>query len=208
MPVPLKYKDFNDKIWLQIFFHDLSSKKEYFNNIDSLYFYDENKPNKFSILINITDNLKIEDRFEFLIEYTEQDFVEWKQKYNPLFEEEDPKKKAVEGYEFIDGIEDSEFGGLSRTTIDLDGCTPSLLNGYVNIVNWYYAIGMYSAEYCYGSYDHSYLPGIKRNAYLSVSLWLRVLSRYSFKLTAKQNITCKKKRICFIYSHILICIIL
>ena len=70
--IPLNYKKFNNKLWLQIFYHDISTTKEYYNNYDSLYFYDPNKPNKFSILINITDELKISNSFEFLIEYTEQ----------------------------------------------------------------------------------------------------------------------------------------
>ena len=202
----LKYRFFNDKLWLLVFFHDISTTKEFFNNhYESLYFFDDNKPNKFSIIGNITDYNKIDGSFEFFIEYDEKDYVQWKQSHNPIIEEENSKKKLVQGYEFINGIEDNEFGGLARTTFDIQGCLPSLLNGYINVVSWCYAIGMYYENVCYGDYDHVTLPGIKHKRYHSVSLWLRVLDKFSFASTCNKH-TCIARSNSFDLSLVLICL--
>ena len=204
--IPLNYKKFNNKLWLQIFYHDISTTKEYYNNYDSLYFYDPNKPNKFSILINITDELKISNSFEFLIEYDEKDYVQWKQKYNPLFEEESANKSKVDGFEFIDDIQDTKFGGLSRTTISYDGCTPSLLNGNIDNRDWYYAIGMYNQSTCKGAWNHNYLPGIKLHSYNEVSLWLRVLFQFNSKLSyIRKTYNIKRTKVNFLL--LVICIL-
>ena len=120
--------------------------------------------------------------------------------------EEGPDKASVNGFDFIDGIRDNNFGGLSRTTIDYDGCTPSFLNGNIKYSSWNYAIGMYYQEICYGGWDHSKLPAINMGSYSKVSLWLRVINKINFNILCYQN-TCQNSKIFIHPSLLFICLI-
>ena len=60
------YKESLGRKWLKIF-HHYSGSGEYFNSESEISFI--NSPNKYSILGMINNDYKIENKFEFLLEY-------------------------------------------------------------------------------------------------------------------------------------------
>ena len=118
--------------WVLIFHHN-SSNKDFFRNENEALF--STKKNKFSLFGRINDDFKIDDRYEFIIEYPQtKRFYQWTQTKNPI------KAKA---YEYIGFIPNEtgygDFTGLALS--NYKRCT--LLDGFVNHSYWNIAIGAY-----------------------------------------------------------------
>ena len=171
------YKSFRDAMWLKIFDHNLNGSNHFADEDEALSC---KKPYKYSILKEIEtigDDAKYDGKYEFLIEYPEEqgNFNWWRQTNFPTKENESVKKSKVEGYEKVDVSWDNHsWGGLAKTIhkITLEdnvNCIPSLLDGSVSTNSWFYAIGKYKCSVTYVNTYPSYDPG-----YSQVVLWLRV----------------------------------
>ena len=147
--------------WLKIFYH-YSGNGDYFLNFNEAL--NISSPNKYSILLFIDDKYKINNKFEFLLEYPEfNNYNRWKQSKHPLNNLDNDQ--LVEGYEPIYIGFNSGWVGLvkssdSRTVID------GHAGGY-----WYYSIGTQI-----GGWTNNQFPGPppNSNSVKNCSLWLRI----------------------------------
>lgn len=157
--------------WLKIFHH----------NLETDVFQDETEAKyslvdgKFSILSLINDDYKINDQFEFLLEYPDgQNKVgmnRWAQSNNPL-DETVESGNTVPGYEKITLSWENavntqsqaySFGGLWKSNRPSN----TLLDGNINQVSWYFSIGIFQ------KYNQKYMPGHSDYNTESI-LWLRI----------------------------------
>ena len=127
--------------WLKIFYHDCSSRN-YFSGEEEAKYNLNSK--KFSILSNITNKYRINNKFEFIIYWpTLNRFYRWRQDFNPLFDLENKENKEASGFELKYPKNDLSFHGLVKTTL---GDKFSLINGTPGEDTWYFSIGMYSGS--------------------------------------------------------------
>ena len=130
--------NYNNSLWLLIF-HHFAGNGEYFNEETAKYCKEENR---YSILSNITEQFKINRKYEFLISYPEQPPPQiWRQSNFPLYEKE--KSEGAEGFEPVHitlklGDAKHEFRGLQ-----LSKTSKCLIDGDPDIGYWGVAIGAY-----------------------------------------------------------------
>ena len=150
--------------WMKIFYHNVEGGF-FINENDVLY---NNNENKFSILGYIDDTWKINNYFEFLLEYPEVIGCNiWKQSINPRFNSEIGDNQKAIGYIGINiSWTLSNWGGLVKsnpgTDTYLDGSTGGI--GY-----WWYSIGSFK-PYSNG------IPGPNDIVVTKVLLWIKVLN--------------------------------
>ena len=190
-----QYKYFQNEKWLKVFSHDFSQEKSFFTKEEALYCV--NHPTKYSILslINKRDRIRFKEYsdyfYEFLYEFTASNhsfyYIKWIQSNNPLNQNEDIEDTLVPGFKNLSSnFHDSKFGGLAKTTMDLSGCIPTFINGQLNDLQWYYAIGMYTP--CQTTWDYNYIPGSYLSTAILAKLWIRVpigLTCYQSKFALK-----------------------
>ena len=101
------------------------------------------KPYRFSILGALCDNLKVENAFEFILDYPYENVqLHWKQEVNPLNSNSTETKDSL-GFEplHIDENEEQYFIGLH-----IAGPSNKTLLAGVNFL-WFYSIGTITNEY-------------------------------------------------------------
>ena len=161
------FKTFQNSFWMKIFDHN-STDNTYFSNLThSLYSLDSKL---YSLLNKIDDSYKINNKFEFLLEYPELNgFNWWRQSIFPLFDDE--TTSFSKGYEEIMITWRGRWwGGLVKSSANIY----TLLDGSVNHGNWYYSIGcINNAGY------NNLIPGPAfnnvDNIWISrVILWIRI----------------------------------
>ena len=159
------YKKFGSFRWMLLFHHNTQTESV-FTPQEAL---DSSKDDKYSILGKITDKMKIENKFEFLLEYPSLSLINhWRQSNNPCNEVENPNldgAKKAEGYEgIIISMKTRYWGGLVSSSYQ-----KSLLDGSANHENCYYAIATY-----WTSSVNTY-PGPDEGKYVTESaLWIRI----------------------------------
>lgn len=136
--------------WLEVFYHNTNNNTVWFT--DEQEALHTNSQYKFSILDQLENFRGADNKFEFLLEYSQDlpgQYNRWKQTDNPATTQEDVSlggSVSTNGYEEIH-IDWSEhyWGGLLKSQA---GSTSSsirtLIDGSVNHNNWYYSIGCYN----------------------------------------------------------------
>ena len=132
-----EFKEFKNRIWLKVFFHD-SSEKEFFNKSEAQY--NIGNSHKFSILQNMHLFVPNANDYEFLLEYPElQGLMHWKQIINPMELAED---SAIDHFECIECTWDEYFQGLFLSP----GSDTFLEGDKRRSGSWRFAIGAYRAN--------------------------------------------------------------
>ena len=188
-----EYKYFNNFYWLKIFYHDCRNNN-FFNNYSEAIYSLNSK--KFSILKNITDKYKINNFFEFLLEYPEvSGYNQWKQSLNPIDNIENSNPTAL-GYIPISISWNAwNWGGLVLSS----SSSWTLLDGSVGVSNWYYSVGSY-----FNTHYKPYFPGpafTNSDDYRVSEVYLWVKLNYNPLKTSKKYSNFK---LFFFFSNFLI----
>ena len=153
--------------WIQVFYHDSTISKAWFNS-SSVEFI--NEEGKYSILCKL-ESFRIHGYFEFLLEYPEHPgFNRWKQTSNPTI------SHTVTGY--------SPIGKLTWTQNNWNGLALSsdsscFIDGSPEKGDWYYSIGQYE-QWIFGSLAGPIYHN-ESNSYTSkVYLWCRIPVPHTF----------------------------
>lgn len=173
--VNYKFKVFRGASWFRIFYH----------NVKGGFFVDENEAKacnskyKFSILGDIDnhpDEWKIDDSFEFLLDYPKlKGFNRWKQSIFPLSEDSSLLGNNVTGFVNVSCSWTSKrWGGLAKLTNPVDDGYSSanittLLKGTIGHSNWFYSIGYYGNHASYKDVMPAY-----DGKTTEVELWIRI----------------------------------
>ena len=195
---------FKGNLFLKVFHHSYANKENFTDRNEALYY---NSNDKFSILANITEKMKTDDKYEFIIDYpNEKQYFRWKQNNNPLDEGEYNNKKEAEGFEMIYNTTDAQsFGGLVNTTIPNDNKISCLLNGIPGDGYWYFAIGMYKERI--DVWANREIPGYKGGVSVNyVSLWIKIYPLnviFSCKNILKNRIGLNTNIFIMNYFHVL-----
>ena len=168
-----EYQDLYGAKWMLVFYHD-SSGGVYFQNAS--HALSCNSAQQYSLLGSINEDMKIDGKYEFLLEYPGYSgYNRWRQSKNPVLDTEVSGQISV-GYEAISiSWTDVGWGGLVRSY--QSGNT--LLDGSAGrIGNWYYSIGAQkNNDYLSLCNAKDCFPGCISGAKIQkVKLWIRVLS--------------------------------
>ena len=164
------YKSINDVLWMLIYFYNSDSDDYFVGSSDALYSPCSSPSgyncNKYSIIGSIDDNYRINDKFEFLLEYPSlAGFNQWLQTINLANETETfiTEGKPSTEYEPISiNFHTRYCGGLVKNlnpNTDIDGST--------HHEYWYYSIAPYK-------YNKKQYPGPNLYDIYMTYLWLRV----------------------------------
>ena len=163
-----EFKDFEERQWLKIFYHNCSNG-DFFT---PSHVMNVNIENKFSILYALNDKMKIDDKYEFLLEYPElKKYNHWRQSQNPTKE----KDRKSAGHYYVSGyekctiqMEENDWGGLA-----LSDNNRTLIQGSMGTTDWYYAIGQFDKNWGNGR-----IAGPQ--AVNAVILWVAITDRSIF----------------------------
>ena len=158
-------------LWLKVFFHSYKNKALFSGPDEAKYTISEDK---YSIFVNITDDFKINNKFEFIIYYPEDNvYFRWVQNNNPINELENSSTKASGFEDKGSTVEGYKWGGLVKTNFTEKNEINSLLNGNPGHNHWYFAIGMY--DIVYERWKNSGIPSyLYEKAVNYVYVWLRL----------------------------------
>ena len=171
---------FKGKLWLKVFAHKYNNTNDCFSNESEARHNIEE--NKFSILDEINESMRINGKYEFIIEYPNE-YFHWRQSSNPLEETEIINKNAAEGFVSLhNGTEMSKWGGLVKSSINISGVISSFLEGNPGNDWWMFSIGMYCN--IRGWDTKKGIPG-SVSGVPSVRLWVRI---NHFGLICSRNI--------------------
>ena len=189
----------NDSLFVRVFYHSTfvdHGKDSWFNNKDIIFV---NKKHKFSIIPSLIDIFKINNKYEFLLEYPEfSKTLHWRQKTNPIENVTDVDYESI-------SVEFSSFKGLARS--NCYGC--SFIDGTpgygCNL--WFYSIGSISKHSSYNI--PGYTNGNDEPLTKEVVLWMRIKdSNYiDFLPELIKSITCNKRNSFFSAKTTLIIIL-
>ena len=114
---------FLSKVWLKVFYHKYTGNVFFESEEEALL---TNSKQKYSILSLIGNTSKINDKYEFILYWPdENEYVHWKQSNNPI-DENETKEKTAQGFELKYIPQGSvDFGGLVRTTIPFNSEKPT-----------------------------------------------------------------------------------
>ena len=194
-------KEFDGNLFVRVFYHSIKANKgedAWFNTKDIIF---SNKKHKFSVIPSLIYDFRINEKYEFIIEYpNEEHYVHWRQATNPI------ENVSSVSYEPLNDYFPT-FQGLARSSHTdctfIDG-TPGFTRNY-----WHYSIGAMTAH-------EGLIPsplkidGTKVIACLTdeVTLWMKVENVEKILLLptiAKK--TCNKKSfrpgLCFLIIHLL-----
>ena len=128
-----KTNNFYELKWVRIFHHD--SHYGHFKTLGNALFSPKNKQ-KFSVIGSLNKDLMINDVYEFVLEYPNEEYLlHWNQTKNPIETTKDIGYKPIH----VDS-KFSSFQGLSRSADKnrtlLDGTTSESIN------SWWFSVGM------------------------------------------------------------------
>ena len=159
---------FQDSFWLKVFFHNSTGNIKFKDPKEALHC---DLPQKYSILDTINSNMKTNGKYEFIIEYPNEVYYQWRQTKNPIYEYEILNKNEATGFDLIHKGNDYNMSGLVRSTLEVNGYINSLLDGNPGNSYWYFAIGMY--EDIIDSYLNADIPAYGKTVNF-VKLWLKI----------------------------------
>lgn len=178
--------------WLKIFFHNCTGSIWFQNESEALF---SNTEQKYSILGLINNEMRINGRFEFLLEYPEiGKSNQWVQLNNPVYEIENTTSSHynVSGYEPINiQMSNANWGGLVKSL----SFKYSFIEGSVGHSDWFYGIGVYSP-----AYGPNKIPANQGVNY--VYLWIRISDTSIF--FSNKKCSYNKFFIHFFFSYILL----
>ena len=182
------YKESLGRKWLKVF-HHYSGSGEYFNSESEVSFI--NSTNKFSILGMINNEYKIENKFEFLLEYPQiSGYNHWNQSINPLLDLEVPSQQAT-GYNPISITwSQSSWGGLVKS---MPG-SGTIIDGSAGDGMWYYAIGC-----THSSWSSFNFPGPDGLAVNEVNLRIRITKKTQITIKNQKKISCIRNYVFHFY---------
>lgn len=162
--------EYNDSMWLKVFYHNHSTKENFKNESEARHC---NSEFKYSILDEINPSMRIKGKYEFVMDFPDENiYIRWQQNKNPV--------KELDYIETADGfriIEDNRpsgshgFFGLTKVTRKGSGVINSFIDGMPNSNNWYYAVGMY--EHSAGSFKTNGIPAYK-DYVKCLRLWIKI----------------------------------
>ena len=161
-----KTNNFYEHKWVRIFHHD--SHFGYFKTPGDALFFPKNK-NKFSVIGSLSKDFKINDVYEFVLEYPNENFLlHWNQTMNPIETTTNIGYKPIH----IDS-KLSSFKGLSRSADK----TKTLLDGSPSegINNWWFSIGTIS-DFYKPNFPLYYVSASEKYLSHLVNFWVRVES--------------------------------
>ena len=142
-----EFLSFKGAQWLKIFYHRPGNNKVVFENEEQLM--NINEKQRFSILGELNEKYKINDKYEFLLYYPSiSKFNWWRQtKLHHNDYEVEGESSHAERYENVSiSMTKNHWGGLVRQTLpynsDLCKSECTFIEGSVGIGNYYYAIGL------------------------------------------------------------------
>ena len=154
--------------WLLVFYHNASNDIIFTSSDEAR---NCNNEEKFSILNEIDNRMRIDNAYEFLLEYPKDypgQYNRWTQNWNPL----ESNTRNEEGFHFIHlGWENYLFEGLALSCTSTSSCCTTLLDG-TSDETWWYSIGMCS--FCDTNYGLKKPPGPNSQAANEIVLWLRI----------------------------------
>ena len=177
-------RSFDGAEWLKVFSHKHVVNDCFANEEEALHC---DKENKFSILDEINDKMRIKGKFEFIIEYPNiSSYFRWRQRLNPVHEEEVAGVRTAKDFEPIyNGSSLPKWGGLVKSTIPTGSTISSLLVGYPGNEQWYFSIGMYNKI---AGWDMAKgIPGPEKGVSI-VNLWLRLKFKCTNVIRQSRNI--------------------
>ena len=156
------YKLERNSIWLLLFHHDVTIGEFFYSRAESKKCFNYTK-GKYSILYTLNNEYRINEKFEFLLEYPEiNKSNQWRQSNNPLHQTF-VGNENVTGYEPINiQLSESHWHGLHKVNNEQVTLLAGSYNG-----DWFYSIGTVSKEFspCFPG------PGTKSKI---VSLWVKI----------------------------------
>jgi hypothetical protein len=138
-----EFRRFRGSQWHKILYHNMTEREYGFSDESEAIQCDS--VNKYSILSELNSSYKINEKFEFLLEFPESDeYYQWRQTNNPLDEVENGNN--AQGFQSIHTAQDYvHWGGLLRSSENAsEHC---LLNGTPKVLgtlNIFFAVGMYN----------------------------------------------------------------
>ena len=107
------YQVYRKSVWMLLLFHNIKKVGPFVSRDAAL---NNDGEYNYSIISQLSDEYKINDKFEFLLQYPEvgQSII-WKQSKNPKDESVDQTGQYVEGFTPVFGVS-SSFTGLSPST--------------------------------------------------------------------------------------------
>ena len=151
--------------WIKIFHHN-SQNGDFFINSNEVLF--SNKTNKYSILGYINDSWKINNSFEFLLEYPQLiGYNRWKQSLHPKDNPEIGDNNKAIGYEAINITwKEQKWGGLVKSN---PGDQTFIDGSCGSIGHYWYSIGLYVSF-------NGGIPGPNYIVVNEVILWIRTVN--------------------------------
>ena len=197
------FKHFRNKRWLKIFYHNVTGGEQFYFQSDEEALW-SHTPQKYSILGLISDKFKINEYYEFLLEYPEiKGFNDWKQKIFP--KDVDESKNIESGYtcDSSEGCSCSWTGkfwkGLSRSYLSY----LTFLDGSYNNENWWYSIGAKQGHANRIAFPGPVYEGYRDGKHVyEVVLWIRCSDKiYSnfFCINYSPNIKFRFRTCVFLY---------
>ena len=163
--------EYDNSLWLKVFFHNHSTKVCFDNELEALHC---NSQYKFSILDEITPKMRVNEMYEFIIEFpADKAFIRWVQRKNPVREAEVENVTKSKDFKLISKNINltHSFNGLVKSTMKINDKISCLLDGNPGIASWWYAIGMYKDSD--DNFKNIGIPGYKGET-SSIRLWIRL----------------------------------
>ena len=106
-----------NKVWLKVFFHNHATRVNFEDEKEARHC---NSEFKYSILDRINARMRIDNKYEFIMDFPDESdaFIHWEQDNNPV--EEMDNKQQADGFNIIDDKRPSasiDFKGLTLSTI-------------------------------------------------------------------------------------------
>jgi hypothetical protein len=150
---------------MKIFFHNCTGEVFFTSKEEAKFIITEKK---YSLLSKINPTMKINGKYEFLLEYPTGFSNQWRQSNSPLDEKEDLANGPynVTGYEDVNVTMKEHFwGGLVVSTRP-----HTLLDGSVGYKDWFYSVGLVNPnDWAYSGHIPSNDLGVD-----SLYLWIKV----------------------------------
>ena len=185
---------FDNKIWMLLLRHNSEDGTKFSNKEDALYqTADERKYSILSTIPNGCEELKVDGKFEFFIEYPgyETGYNQWRQTNFPIYEE-DSNTSVIGFEENHTGVLDDQTTTWRWKGLSLSSSSSALLDGSTFDGKWNFAFGAFALI-------QGYIPTYKNQGTKEQLLWMRVPSLSYFKcITFMQPIVPFKHNLLFI----------
>ena len=174
-----EYGYLQGNLWLKVFYHSYENKALFAGEEEAKYTISNDK---YSIFANITDAFKVDNKFEFIIHYPDDNVsFRWFQNKNPIDELETSSTTASGFEDRGSTVQGFKWGGLVKTNLTDHDQINSFLNGNPGHYYWYFAIGMYDTVY--EEWKNTGIPSYYEHGRAQfVYVWMRLPFSFLFRL--------------------------